>query len=218
MYFMEIDAKIIMPIVTLIIGIFIAPLVERLKEAEKSNAIKKNLKLEIKDELSCLGKYIQRMAESLQTLVTLKENNDLSTGSNIMYVPGKTSCYFLKHALEQSFHYFSTEQRTVLRSMQSLMDAINENAKSIKETQTSMDGELLDEQLDERIKHCKHYIYTACCLRYNMHILLASSYKRFPPTTDQKIIDQQLSDLNIDFLFGFIQTKGKFYRNTIIPS
>ena len=191
---MEFDPKVVMPIITLIIGIFIAPVIEILKDYTKARAVVKNLKLELEDETLILGKSIQTMAKSMQQLISLAQDSTAKHGCT-KYVPRETSCYFLEIALNTAFQRFSIKQRRQLKVMKVQIAAINGYAQKIKEISMGADITANNELLEEQIKHCKRYIFTSCCLCYSMQVLQQSSKKRFSDLTDEEIINTQLKRL-----------------------
>jgi hypothetical protein len=182
--------KFLVPFATFALGVWATPLIEARKEKAKAKSLRKNLILELEDELNELPKRLIKMASTLKSLIRLKEGAP-EIGGLSKYVPRSTSSYFLKSATETSFGLFNKDQRYAIKSLFGQISALDDYVQAIKSTKIS------DETLDEAINNCKRYLYTGSCMLNTMRVI-ASKPKADPAGEDRKIIKAIFLELDIE--------------------
>ncbi|END4897617.1 hypothetical protein RQM28_011515 [Citrobacter freundii] len=183
--------KTIMPLITFILGIFAAPLVEYLKDKMKAKRVKKTLGLEIEDEIINLSKHLVKVAKALKDAIKLK-NGELEVGSIGKYTPRVIYMYFLGKAMDLSFGDFDEKQRNAMKSFFVQIDATNEYIKTLKNT------EVTSETLDKLIESYKRYLYTGSCMLYTMRIIINKGNLK-KCENDKDIINAVFNELQIEF-------------------
>lgn len=173
--------KLLIPVVTFGLGVWVTPLIEARKEQAKAKSVRKNLILEIEDELNELPKKLVKMADTLKSLISLKAGVP-EIGSSFKYVPRPVSSYFLKSATEASFGLFNKDQRYAIKSFFVQIKALDDYVQAISSIKIS------DETLDEAINNCKRYLYTGSCMLNTMRVI-ASKPQADPAGEDKKIIE-----------------------------
>ena len=188
--------KLLIPVVTFGLGVWVTPLIEARKEQAKAKSVRKNLILEIEDELNELPKRLVKMADTLKSLISLK-TGEPEIGRPCKYVPRPTNSYFLKSATEASFGLFNKDQRYAIKSLFVQINALDDYVQAIKSIKIS------DETLDEAINNCKRYLYTGSCILNTMRVI-ASKPQANPAGEDKKIIEaiflEQGIELSVDDL------------------
>lgn len=157
--------KTIMPLITFVLGILAAPLVEYLKDKMKAKRVKKTLALEIEDEIINLSKHLIKVAKALKDAIKMK-NGEHEVGGIGKYIPRGIYMYFLGKAMDLSFGEFNEKQRNAMKSFLVQIDATNEYIKTLKNT------EVTSETLDKVIESYKRYLYTGSCMLYTMRVII----------------------------------------------
>jgi hypothetical protein len=182
--------KFLAPFATFALGVWATPLIEARKEKAKAKSVRKNLILEIEDELNELPKRLIKMARTLKSLIRLKDGAP-EIGGSFKYIPRSTSSYFLKSATETSFGLFNKYERYAIKSLFVQISALDDYVQAIKNTKIS------DETLDEAINNCKRYLYTGSCMLNTMRVI-ASKPEADPAGEDIKIIEAIFLELDIE--------------------
>lgn len=156
--------KFLVPIAIFLLGVWAAPLIEERKEKAKAKSVRKNLIVEIEDELNELPGRLVKMADTLQSLKNLKAGAP-EIGKPCKYVPRSTSLYFLKSATEFSFGFFNKDQRYAIKSLFVQIKCLDDYVQAVH------DIKVTDETLDEAINNCKRYLYTGSSMLNTMRII-----------------------------------------------
>ncbi|UUA74152.1 hypothetical protein [Cellvibrio sp. QJXJ] len=199
--------KTLMPLVTFIFGILSAPLVEHLKSIYQDRKLIRCMKEEFHDEICEIKSRIEKMSTALNTLNNIKEKT-YEGGGALRYIPRETLMLFLEKSLISNYTKIPPQMRNTLKSIATQINAINSFSNNLKELQSS------DETIDEIIKNQKHFIYTACCLRYSMQFYLKPKTKKhYKEITDQQMIEDQLSEIGITISYkDIIITKSLSFK------
>jgi hypothetical protein len=182
--------KFLIPAATFGLGVWATPLIEARKEQAKAKSVRKNLILEIEDELNELPKRLVKMADTLKSLINLKTRAP-EIGRPFKYVPRSKNSYFLKSATESSFGLFNKDQRYAIKSLFVQINALDDYLQAIKSIKIS------DETLDEAINNCKRYLYTGSCTLNTMRVI-ASKPQADPTGEDKEIIEAIFLELGIE--------------------
>ncbi|MCK0770116.1 hypothetical protein, partial [Chromohalobacter canadensis] len=187
------EAKAILPVITLLIGVYLAPYIEKRKNKAKAKEIYDNLKLELNDEIEELPNRLKKFASCLDNLTYWEEKNEPKTNQFWYYIPRETNCYFLNSAIENSFQLLTKEQRYAAKSLQTQLVALVDYCLEIKE------NEEVSKENRALLKNCyKRYLFTGCCALNTMRILVGDS-KRITGKSDKEIIDEIFSVIGIKF-------------------
>lgn len=194
------ELKVIMPVITFILGILSIPIVDKLRNFYQKRENLKLLNEELTDETKWLGERIKKMHLSLETVDSLKLGEEKK--GNLRYAPRKTTVRFIERVLDSSYADLTHKQRSTLKSIEVQIDAINEYADKIKELSNPL------EKLDELAKLQKSFIYTTCCLRYCMQYFTEKERLTFiEEITDKEAIELQLSELELSRDYDSLITK-----------
>lgn len=178
-----IEIKMILPFATFLLGVYLVPYIEKRKSKTKSKEIYSNLKLELNDEISELPKRLKNMALCLGNINHWEQEGEPKVGQPLYYIPRKTSCYFLKSSLENSFQLLTKEQRYAAKSLETQIDALIEYSIEIKEYKELKEEEIL------LLKNCyKRYLFTGSSTLNTMRIL-TNDPKGLVDKTDQDVIN-----------------------------
>ncbi|CAM4500328.1 hypothetical protein VIVU109784_22160 [Vibrio vulnificus] len=185
------EIKTILPVVTLLVGVYLAPYIEKRKNKAKANEIYDNLKLELNDEIGELPNRLMNFASCLDSLTYWEEKNEPKINQPWFYIPRETSCYFLKSATENSFQLLTKEQRYAAKSLQTQLTGLVDYCLEIKENKE------VTKENRTLLKNCyKKYLFTGCCALNTMRVLAGDS-KGITGKSDAEIIDQIFSEIGI---------------------
>jgi hypothetical protein len=193
---MDIEATVIIPIITFLFGILSAPIVDYCHHQARKRRNQKLLLAELNDETTWLAERIVTMAESFISLERGYEKM-------LKYVPRVTTVRFIEHVLNESYIDVPREKRTVLKSMIVQINSINQNADKIKKLSIAN-----TDHHNEIVKMAKDYVYTACCLR---HCMLSyqdgKKYKFIQDIEDKEAIELQIQELCLDITYDSLITR-----------
>jgi hypothetical protein len=193
--------KTLFPLVTFVFGVMATPVVETIKEKSKWNALRKNLILELEDELSELPKRLEKMSATLDGLQRIKDKS-IQPGNLFKYIPRKTEVYFLKASAEAIFRSLNKNQRYAVKSLLTQIEALESYVKSMKSMEVS------DETIDECINNAKRYLYTGASTLNTMRII-AMHQSAVLSFNDNEIVNKVLSENGVDLTTEDLIIKGK---------
>ncbi len=196
--------KTVMPIITFLLGVLSAPIVDIWRNQFQKRRNLKFLSSELNDEARWLGDRIRKMNNALDSLEKIKQT-EMPMHKSLKYVPRITTVSFIESVMDESYLDLSPEKRSTLKSIKVQIDAINECAEQIKYLSPSPD------QIDELMKLKRSFIYTACCLRYCMQYFTEKNKFEFIESLgDKKAIELQISELELSTTYDSLSTKRTY--------
>lgn len=193
--------KTFFPLVTFILGIMVTPVVEAIKEKSKWRALRKNLILELEDELTELPRRLKTMSDTLEGLQSLKDRSD-QPGKLFKYIPRKTDVYFLKASTEAVFRTFNKNQRYAIKSLLTQIEALDNYVINMKLVDVS------EETIDECINDARRYLYTGASMVNTMRII-ATHPSAILSSNDKEIVNKVLSEIGGTLTTEDLIIKGK---------
>lgn len=193
--------KTLFPLVTFVLGIMVTPVVEAMKEKSKWKALRKNLILELEDELAELPDRLRTMSSTLEGLKGFKDKS-VQPGKPFKYIPRKTEVYFLKASVEAIFRSLNKNQRYAVKSLFAQIEGLASYVESMKSMEVSK------ETIDECINDVKRYLYTGASMVNTMRIV-AMHPSAVLSFNDKEIVNKVLSEIGVVLTTEDLIIKGK---------
>ncbi|QHQ16984.1 hypothetical protein GMW39_14730 [Pectobacterium parmentieri] len=205
-------AKVFMPVIALFIGTFLGFGVEAIKSSRKRKAELSAVKNEMNDELIILQDNLVRMCSVMSNLelyirnVTNKNEIGIfkSKEKSLTFIPIKIDLMIMEKNFESFYVSAKKDFRHKLKVILHLKNVINKYLDEIrvlaykendrkKETNDGNDVVLRKEILEYK----KRYIYTTCCMIYNINSCLNNNFPLSKDCDSDSIVKYQLDKLNI---------------------
>lgn len=193
--------KTLLPLLTFVLGVMGTPLVEAIKEKSKWKALRKNLMLELEDELTELPGRLRTMSVTLEGLQGIKDKS-VQPGKPFKYIPRKTDVYFLKASTEAVFRTFNKNQRYAVKSLFTQIDALENYVANMKLV------DVCEETTDECINDVKRYLFTGASMVNTMRII-AKHPSAILSFNDTEIVNKVLSEISGTLTTEDLIIKGK---------
>ena len=193
--------KTLLPLLTFVLGVMGTPLVEAIKEKSKWKALRKNLMLELEDELTELPGRLRTMSVTLEGLQGIKDKS-VQPGKPFKYIPRKTEVYFLKASTEAVFRTFNKTQRYAVKSLFTQIDALDNYVANMKLV------DVCEETTDECINDVKRYLFTGASMVNTMRII-AKHPSAILSFNDTEIVNKVLSEISGTLTTEDLIIKGK---------
>jgi len=119
------NIKYFIPLITFIVGMLCTPFIESLKDRRTTNLHKKNIWIELSDELLNLEKSKKTTDSSIT------KRNRLSDGAVYLSLPAKIEFILLEENLKTVYAALTNEQRLTIKNVLNLKNSINENYDNV---------------------------------------------------------------------------------------
>ncbi|WP_343529362.1 hypothetical protein [Yokenella regensburgei] len=113
--------KDIFPFVTFFLGVLLTPYIERRKEKGKIQSLKRNILVELEDELLTLERSIKIASRSIQ------KREHQSVDYQYISLGKRFNPILLEQHLKEVYSHFNQDTRTVLKNLLLLSEQIKEN-------------------------------------------------------------------------------------------